>query len=50
MEMNSNLAKEEDILTCLKARMTGIHIEEANIYISKIEVIIFILYITNNIE
>lgn len=34
------LAKEEDILTCLKARISGKNIIEANKYISKIEVTI----------
>lgn len=35
----NNLAKKEDILTCLKARQSGINIKEANIYIQEIEVI-----------
>ena len=37
--MNTNLANKEDVLNCLRARITGIHIQEANQYISKIEVI-----------
>ena len=28
--MNNELAKEEQVLECLKARMTGLHIQEAN--------------------
>jgi len=43
--MNTNLANKEDVLNCLRARMTGIHIQEANQYISKIEVIKYILLI-----
>ena len=45
--MNTNLANKEDVLNCLRARMTGIHIQEANQYISKIEVIKYILLIVN---
>ncbi len=34
-----NFSKEEkEVLDCLKARMTGYHIQEANQYISKLEV------------
>ena len=48
MLMNNELAKEEEVLNCLKARMTGVHIQEANQYISQIEVIIYyILYLSN---
>jgi hypothetical protein len=43
--MNTNLANKEDVLNCLRARMTGIQIQEANQYISKIEVIKYILLI-----
>ena len=43
--MNTNLANKEDVLNCLRARMTGIHIQEANQYISKIEVIKYMLLI-----
>ena len=43
--MNNELAKEEQVLECLKARMTGLHIQEANQYISQIEVIIYIYII-----
>jgi len=43
--MNNELAKEEQVLECLKARMTGVHIQEANQYISQIEVIIYISFI-----
>ena len=47
MIMNNDLAKEEEVLNCLKARMTGVHIQEANQYISQIEVIIYyILYLS----
>ena len=45
--MNTNLANKEDVLNCLRERMTGIHIQEANQYISKIEVIKYILLIVN---
>ena len=41
-EMEKKLAKENDILNCLKARMSGINITNANEYISEIEVIILI--------
>lgn len=39
-EKQTPLAKEDDILKCLEARMTGRNITEANEYIAKIEVII----------
>jgi hypothetical protein len=42
--MNNDLATEEDVKKCLEARMTGMHIQEANQYISKIEVNIYIIY------
>lgn len=42
--MNNELAKEEQVLECLKARMTGVHIQEANQYISQIEVIKYFIY------
>ena len=45
--MNNELAKEEQVLECLKARMTGVHIQEANQYISQIEVIIYIYHLSN---
>ena len=45
--MNTNLANKEDVLNCLRARITGIRIQEANQYISKIEVIKYILLIVN---
>lgn len=45
MIMNNELAKEEEVLNCLKARMTGVHIQEANQYISQIEVIIYYIYL-----
>jgi len=45
--MNNDLAKEEEVLNCLRARMTGIHIQEANQYISQIEVIIYNINLIN---
>jgi hypothetical protein len=45
--MNNDLAKEEEVLNCLRARMTGIHIQEANKYISQIEVIIYNINLIN---
>lgn len=44
MTMNNDLATEEDVKKCLEARMTGMHIQEANQYIAKIEVNIYIIY------
>ncbi len=32
------IANKEDIIRCLRARQNGVNIEEANVYISKIEV------------
>lgn len=32
------IANKEDIIKCLRSRQNGVNIEEANIYISKIEV------------
>lgn len=37
--LNNNLAKKQDILKCLEARSNGIHIQEANQYITELEVI-----------
>ena len=40
MNGNTSLSKDEnEVLDCLRARMTGIKIKEANEYISKKEVI-----------
>ena len=45
MENNINFSEEEkEVLNCLNARMSGVHIEEANQYIAKLEVIIYIYY------
>ena len=41
MANNINFSEEEkEVLNCLNARMTGIHIQEANQLISNLEVII----------
>ena len=43
MANNINFSEEEKkVLKCLNARMTGVNIYEANEYISKLEVIIYI--------
>ena len=47
MIMNNDLAKEEEVLNCLRSRMTGVHIQEANQYISQIEVIIYNINLIN---
>lgn len=39
---NQLLASKEDIIKCLTARQNGHHIQEANQFISKIEVCIYI--------